>query len=256
MADSGSSQRLIADLQYIDGELGSIAPGATVTTPHGLHQGNLAVKPTSVLPNLATPVIVQAADENTITVFNPTPISQSVTFRVERVHTIHENPEFADDDVPVDPPFTMLLWDGEAPTGAPVGQSLIVNYINNAESGGRYAIPSDNAVDALLLPAVNPRAFFNVSHDSTLTFFHLQGRSAQYGTSNSLVQIVPIPIELWLNGAFVATIASIPAGATDFDIIAMPNIPIPAASTVQFVANCLVATDGGLAGVLVSWSVL
>ncbi len=160
MANTGSPQRLIADLEFLPGKLGPLAPGETRTVPHGLHEAiggsPRPVKPTSVLPDCATPIIVTAADELTITVNNPTTSALATTFRVERVHTIHENPRFADDNVPVEPPFTMLLWqgncgDGQGPPGPP-GAGAVLFWGNDsiaAAADTRFLTPGHGGVAPL-----------------------------------------------------------------------------------------------------------
>lgn len=136
MANTGSPQRLIADLEFLTGKLGPLAPGETRSVPHGLHEAiggsPRPVKPTSVLPDCATPIIVLAADELTITVNNPTLDTLATTFRVERVHTIHENPRFADDNVPVEPPFTMLLWQGSCGASGGAGAGAVFFWGNDS----------------------------------------------------------------------------------------------------------------------------
>lgn len=65
-------------------EVTNLAAGATVVVPHNLESNGVAVAPTLVLANSTTPLVVQSVSTTGITVFNPSPLAQSSSFRLER----------------------------------------------------------------------------------------------------------------------------------------------------------------------------
>lgn len=82
-----------------------------------------------------------------------------------------------------------------------------------------------------------------------LSSFRVKGDATAFGTANSFT--VPIPVDLFIDGAFAATLATIPAGATTFDITTTPGVVIPTGSSFQYVVDASApGTTGQLAGVL------
>ena len=148
---------------------------------------------------------------------------------------------------------------GTGGAGAPgAATSFTTSLSTRAFAPNLYALPNDNG-PAKVLPATGViQAYFVAARDTTLSAIHVQGRSVDLGTTNTVVNgvtPVPIPIELWINDVMVATLVTIPAGATDFDVSASPGIAIPVNSSVQIVVDLSGATSGVLSNILVGWSI-
>jgi hypothetical protein len=150
-------QRLVTDLIFKAGNAAPfdpILPGETRVVPHGLHETLLGpVPPTIVFPGCNTPLQVIAADDTTVTIFNPTDFELEVFFRCERKHTIEESPSLLVD----------MLWGGEC-GGPPAGSAVLSFGISNigAFGGGqtRYLQPwNDRGAASFfeLAPIVVPR---------------------------------------------------------------------------------------------------
>ena len=67
----------------------NLAGAASVTLAHGLRSGDAPVVPTQVLCDRASPLVVSATTDTTITVTNPTGSTLSANFRCEFDHSIH-----------------------------------------------------------------------------------------------------------------------------------------------------------------------
>jgi hypothetical protein len=65
----------------------------------------------------------------------------------------------------------------------------------------------------------------------------------------------PVNADLWVNGAFVETLATIAAGATTFDVVATPDTVIPAGAIVNIVLDLSAYNSGQLNNWLVAFAV-
>lgn len=147
-----SKQRLISDLVFKaggnalklfplinkvnEGPFAPVPAGATVLVEHGLRESR-PVRPTSVLPDRLTPLIVASADESVVKIVN-TDLSnaQEATFRCVREHSIHESALLADPGGSAQPPLTQLIWKkGNAPIQVPYQQSTQVHRIYARSTG-------------------------------------------------------------------------------------------------------------------------
>jgi hypothetical protein len=79
-----ASQLLVNVLPVVN-----LAGGASVTLAHGLRSGDQPVTPTQVLCDRASPLVVSAATDISITVTNPTASPLTANFRCEYDHSIH-----------------------------------------------------------------------------------------------------------------------------------------------------------------------
>lgn len=69
--------------------VGDLAPGGSVTLPHGLKSGDAGVVPTQFLPDRAVNIVVSAATDTDVTFTNNDANPASANFRVEYDHSIH-----------------------------------------------------------------------------------------------------------------------------------------------------------------------
>lgn len=106
------------------------------------------------------------------------------------------------------------------------------------------ALPNDNttglnqSAGGATMPATDVLHVFLFPDACTLTRVNLLGDSGKLGTVNALAVAgtpVDMPIDLYIDQVFVATLLTLPASATDIDIIETPGIAIPAGAEVQFV---------------------
>ena len=67
----------------------NLAGGASTTLAHGLRSGDAPVTPTQVLCDRASPLVVTASNNTSITVNNPTGSPLTANFRCEFDHSIH-----------------------------------------------------------------------------------------------------------------------------------------------------------------------
>ena len=102
-----------------------------------------------------------------------------------------------------------------------------------------FALPNDNTLPPSGPPFGTGINYFWTFPDAcTLTKVRLHGDSTTLGTSNTLGPggtPTPHDVDLYIDGAFVATLLTLPAGASDVDIPESPGIAIPAGSEVQFI---------------------
>jgi hypothetical protein len=92
----------------------------------------------------------------------------------------------------------------------------------------------------------------------TLTRVELHGKAATIGSVNELAVAgtpVPLPFDLYVNQVFVQTLVTLPASATDVDLVATPNVAIPAGAEVQFVCPEPGAATGNVENFLFSFSI-
>jgi len=92
-----ATQKLVEIVSVID-----LAAGASLVVPHDLSSGGVAVAPTEIAPDRATPIVVDAVTESTVTFRNDSSVTTSANFRLGYQLSIIANPEMAE-------PF---LWGG------------------------------------------------------------------------------------------------------------------------------------------------
>jgi hypothetical protein len=86
--------------------VGPIAPLGSVIVPHGLKVAGQGVVPRQAYPDRASPLIVSAMTDTTISIINPDAVNaQSANFRVEYDHSIHAEGA------------TPIKWQGTAASG-------------------------------------------------------------------------------------------------------------------------------------------
>lgn len=101
-----------------------------------------------------------------------------------------------------------------------------------------FALPNDNTLGPSGPPFGTGINYFWTFPDAcTLTKVRLHGNATRLGTFNTLGAGGPTPhdVDLYIDGVFVSTLLTLPAGATDVDIPASPGIAIPAGAEVQFI---------------------
>jgi hypothetical protein len=129
-----------------------------------------------------------------------------------------------------------VVWD-------PAGQAALL------------ALPSDNDVGLQPGPPFNTRHTFILPQRCALHAMHVKG-DPSYNTVNSVVDgganPLPVNIDLYINGEFVSTLITIPAGATTFDFYATPNVSIDAGSIIHFVADLTSWAAGSIGNLLVN----
>lgn len=99
-----------------------------------------------------------------------------------------------------------------------------------------FALPNDNTLPPLASAGLN--YVFVFPDACTLTRVHLHGKSATIGSANTLNlggSGLDVDFDLFVNGAFVDTLLTLPAGQADVDIFESPGIAIPAGAEAQFI---------------------
>ncbi len=111
-------------------------------------------------------------------------------------------------------------------------------------------LPNDNTLP--LSSAPNANYVFVMPDDCTLTRCSLHGKSSTIGSFNTLGPAgVPMDLDfdLFVDGVFLQTLFTLPAGKTDVNLFVNPNQPIPAGAEVQFA----VPTPGSVTGALLNF---
>lgn len=67
---------------------------------------------------------------------------------------------------------------------------------------------------------------------------------------------LPVNVDLYLDGAFIATLATVPAGLASFDVPATPGIVIPAGKIVNIVIDLSAWSSGNLNDWLLAFAVV
>ncbi|MBU1889816.1 MAG: hypothetical protein KKD89_07115 [Candidatus Omnitrophica bacterium] len=68
-----------------------LAPGASITLPHGLTAAGLALEVTSVMPDRVTPIRVSASDDTNVTFVNDGNQAESAIFLARRDHSMQQD---------------------------------------------------------------------------------------------------------------------------------------------------------------------
>jgi len=111
-------------------------------------------------------------------------------------------------------------------------------------------LPNDNTLPLSSAPGAN--YVFVMPDDCLLTRCCLHGDSRTIGSFNTLGPGgVPMDLDfdLYVDGVFLQTLFTLPAGETDVDFFVNPNQPIPAGAEVQFV----VPAPGNVSGALLNF---
>jgi hypothetical protein len=124
-----------------------------------------------------------------------------------------------------------------------------------------FALPNDNT----LSPTGTPFAPSQFGLNYVWTFpaatklkrCALHGKAATIGTVNTLGAGGPQPhdVDVFVDGVFVTTLFTIAAGATDVDLSANPDVPIPAGSELQIAIPAALDESGELSNFLFSFSI-
>jgi hypothetical protein len=134
-----------------------------------------------------------------------------------------------------------------------------IQWLSTERSSGEanYALPAGGPFNAVAaVDSAGPRYAFIVSKASTITSVHVKGNPGSIKTLNtardSSDAAIAVTVDLWINGTFSTTLATIPAGAATFDQMATPSISIPASAAVQFVASVPGWATGVIGNILVA----
>jgi hypothetical protein len=122
-----------------------------------------------------------------------------------------------------------------------------------------FALPADNDVGLQPGPPWNTRHTFILPQRCAVHAVHVKG-DPSYTTVNSVVDAganpLPVNIDLYVNGVFEQTLLTIPAGDTDFDLYAKPNVTIEASSFIQFVVDLTNWNAGSIGNLLVNIAIV
>ncbi len=121
-----------------------------------------------------------------------------------------------------------------------------------------FFLPNDNTTSAS--PNTSALYVFVMPDDCVLTRASLLGDPATLGTFSFLPSPTPIDVDLFIDGVFIQTLFTIPAGptgtATTVELLANPNVPIPAGAEIQFgLPFPPSVTFGGIGNFVFSFSV-
>ena len=133
---------------------GNLAPGAIVSLPHGLNAplatgGNAGLVPTVVQPWSATNIIVNTADDSTVTFQNTDAAPAFAFFRCQYDHSIQAQA-----------PVTPLWWRGVAGSAAPSGPA-------GGDLAGTYPNPTVDGLAARPIDTTAPAAGDYWQYDGT-----------------------------------------------------------------------------------------
>ena len=119
-----------------------------------------------------------------------------------------------------------------------------------------FALPSDNDVGPQAGPPWNTRHTFIMPQRGKLHAVHVKG-SALYASTNTVVDgagsPLPVDVDLFLVGIFVANLLTIPATATTFDVYAQPDITIEAGQVINLVFDLSNWAGGSIGNLLANF---
>lgn len=152
-----------------------------------------------------------------------------------------------------------------SPFPSPPGQTYLpvtANFLcpwTTASGAGLWAFTTTGADPASAgFPGV--AYHFILPNDSLLKRVCVKGNASVLGTTNTLLDAgghpFPVDIDLLLDGVFAQTLVTIPAGATDFELVAGPNLGIGAFQDIQFAADLSSWASGDLTEMIASFGFL
>ena len=123
-------------------------------------------------------------------------------------------------------------------------------------SANLFALPSDNDVSPEPGPPWNTRHTFIVPMTCSLTAFHVKGDAVSLNSTNTIMdatpQLIPVNVNLFLNGSFVETLVTIPPGASTFDVFSTQPLVILANAEINFVVDLTAWASGTIGNFLAS----
>lgn len=153
--------------------------------------------------------------------------------------------------------YTNGVCAGVAPTASPYVRfagSYNVIWRAVAWENGILALPSDNSISPIGLPANDPAWHFITPGPTTLTSVHIKADPVNLTSLNTIVNgstdAVPTNVYLFVNEAYVATLAVIPAGNNAFDLFSSVSLDLAAGADIQFVFDLTTAMSGAVAGTI------
>ncbi|MBU1767916.1 MAG: hypothetical protein KJ648_07430 [Candidatus Omnitrophica bacterium] len=108
-----------------------LAPGASITLPHGLTAAGLALEVTSVMPDRVTPIRVSASDDTNVTFVNDGNQAESAIFLARRDHSMQQDGS------------VKSVWAGAGTSGGATTEAinLYVETTGDDDAAGTAAAP-------------------------------------------------------------------------------------------------------------------
>jgi hypothetical protein len=123
-------------------------------------------------------------------------------------------------------------------------------FWDRCNAPGLFALPNDNDVPPRAGPPWDARHYFTLGSDFILSKVHIKADANALGSFNTITGQPTINVDLYMDGAFVETLATIAAGNATFDITVTPGTTIPANSLYQFMVDASSATGGSIGNFL------